>query len=120
MRDKNDIPAIREATGAYCRALLDAILPPVRVAARFNGYAVAVHGSLKRDIDLLAVAWTDDAATADILVQAIRGTICGVLGNCLLVGDPGLKPHGRIAYTLIHPGFAGEIDLSVIPPKEPT
>lgn len=54
--DRNDpAPAIREATGAFCRALLDAILPAIREVARFNGYAVAVHGSLKRDIDLVVV-----------------------------------------------------------------
>jgi hypothetical protein len=114
---KNDIPAIREATGAFCRSILDSILPAVREAAKFKGYAVAVHGSLKRDIDLIAVAWTDQAYPVDDLVRAIQGAIGGVLGNCLLLGEPGQKPHGRIAYTLVHPGFAGEIDLSVIPPR---
>ncbi|HRX37764.1 MAG TPA: hypothetical protein P5337_15335 [Aestuariivirga sp.] len=117
MGGKNDIAAIRVATGAFCQSILSSILPPVREAARFNGYAVAVHGSLSRDIDLIAVAWTEDAQPVDQLVDAVRGAICGVLGNCLLIGEPGQKPHGRIAYTLIHPGFAGEIDLSVIPPR---
>ena len=112
----NDIPAIREATGAFCRSLLDAILPAVREAARFKGYAVAVHGSLKRDIDLIAIAWTDEAVPAAEVVAAVKGAIGGVLGNCITIGEPGQKPHGRIAFTLIHPGFAGEIDLSVIPP----
>lgn len=49
-------------------------------------------------------------------MQAVRGAVAGVLGNCLVLGEVGKKPHGRVAYTLIHPGFAGEIDLSVIPP----
>lgn len=111
-------PAIREATGAFCRAILDAILPAVREVARHNGYAVAVHGSLKRDIDLIAVAWTEQAETAEVLVGAIRGAIGGVLGNCGILGERSQKPHGRIAYTLLHPGFAGEIDLSVIPPAK--
>lgn len=115
---KNEIPAIREATGAFCRSILDAILPAIRTAARHKGYAVAVHGSLKRDIDLIAIAWTDQAIPADELVRAIQGAVGGVLGNCVLMGEPGMKPHGRIAYTLIHPGFAGEIDLSVIPPRD--
>jgi len=117
MGGKNDIAAIRLATGAFCQSILASILPPVREAARFNGYAIAVHGSLSRDIDLIAVAWTAEAQPAAQLVDAVRGAICGVLGNCLLMGEPGQKPHGRIAYTLIHPGFAGEIDLSVIPPR---
>lgn len=113
----NDIPAIREATGAYCRSLLDSVLPAIREAAKFQGYAVAVHGSLKRDIDLIAVAWTETARPPDELVRVIQGAVGGILGNCLRIGEPSIKPHGRIAYTLIHPGFAGEIDLSIIPPQ---
>lgn len=116
MSDKNEIAAIREATGAFCRSLLDAILPPIRQAARFNGYAVAVHGSLKRDIDLIAVAWTETARPETELVKAVCGAVSGVLGNCLVLGEGKDKPHGRRAYTLIHPGFAGEIDLSIVPP----
>jgi hypothetical protein len=120
MGEKNDIPAIREAVGAFCRSLLDSIIEPVRTTARFHGYAVAVHGSLKRDIDLVAIAWTDQAVRPDELVASLMGAISGVLGNCLKISGPSPKPHGRVAYTLVHPGFAGEIDLSVIPPKEPT
>jgi hypothetical protein len=117
---KEHAPAIREATGAFCRSLLDAFLPAAREVARFNGYAVAVHGSLKRDIDLIAVAWTDQAVSPDELVAALRGAIAGCLGNCIVLGDAAEKPHGRIAYTLVHPGFAGEIDLSVIGPRVPS
>jgi hypothetical protein len=109
-------PAIREAQGAFCQSILDSILPAIREAARFQGYAVAVHGSLKRDIDLVAVAWADHACTADELVTVIQGAVGGILGNCLRMSESSKKPHGRVAYTLIHPGFCGEIDLSVIPP----
>lgn len=115
---RNETPAIREATGAFCRSILDAVLPAVREAARFHGYAVGVHGSLKRDIDLIAIAWTDQAVPAEDLVQYIRGAIGGVLGNCLQIGEHSEKPHGRIAYTLVHPGFVGEIDLSVVGPRK--
>lgn len=114
---KDQTPAIREATGAFCRSILDAVLPAIREAARFQGYAVAVHGSLKRDIDLVAIPWTDQAKPVDALVSSIKGAVGGILGNCLTIGEPSQKPHGRVAYTLIHPGFAGEIDLSVIPPR---
>lgn len=116
---KDRTPAIIDATGAFCRSLLDAILPSVRRVARFHGYAVAVHGSLSRDIDLVAVAWTDTASGPAELVQAVRGAIASVAGNCLIHGGiekPTQKPHGRIAYTMIHPGFIGDIDLSIIPP----
>jgi hypothetical protein len=110
-------PAIREAQGAFCRSILDSILPAIREAARFQGYAIAVHGSLKRDIDLVAIAWADHACSPDDLVRVVQGAVGGILGNCLRMSESTQKPHGRIAYTLIHPGFCGEIDLSVIPPK---
>ena len=116
--DSNTIPAIREATGAFCRSILYAILPAVREVARFNGYAVAVHGSLKRESELIAVAWPDQACEPGELINQVRGAVSGILGNCIqLTKPPTQKPHGRIAVTLVHPGFAGEIDLSIIPPK---
>lgn len=115
--DKHANPAIREATGAFNRSILDAVLPAIRTAALFKGYAVAVHGTLKRDIDLIAVAWTEQASPVDDLVHTIKGAVAGVLGNCITIGEPTKKPHGRIAVTLIHPGHVGEIDLSIIPPS---
>lgn len=115
---KNENLAIREATGAFNDSLLQSILPAIRTAAKACGYAVAVHGSLKRDIDLIAVAWTEQADSAEDLVKAVCGAVSGVLGRCHRLGkEPTPKPHGRVAFTLIHPGHIGELDLSVIPPK---
>ncbi|WP_022722861.1 hypothetical protein [Rhodopseudomonas sp. B29] len=115
---KGENQAIREATGAFCRSILDSILPAVRTAARFHGYAVTVHGSLKRDIDLVAIAWTDQAVPAEYLAEVVCGAISGVLGNCIRQSEKLTpKPHGRVACTLIHPGFVGEIDLSIIGPR---
>ena len=116
---KNENHAIREATGAFIAALLDATLPAIREAAKGQGYAVAVHGSLKRDIDLIVVAWTEQAKPAEELVRAIMGAVGGILGSCIMLTALSDKPHGRLACTLVHPGFAGEIDLSVIPPRGP-
>lgn len=116
MGSKNENPAVRAATGAFIESLLEAMLPSIREAARFQGYAVAIHGSLKRDIDLIAVAWTDQAKPAEDLVKAICGAVCGVLGNCFVLTALSEKPHGRLTCTLVHTGFVGEIDLSIIPP----
>ena len=111
--------------GAANRALLDAILPPIRLAARNQGYAVAVHGSLNRDIDLIAVPWTEGAQDADSLVNVICGALTGAVGSGLKHGEWTEKPHGRKARTLMV--YVGEnhmqIDLSVMPTltkKEPT
>ena len=117
--DKHANQAIRDATGAFNRSILEAILPAIREAARFKGYAVAIHGSLKRDIELIAVAWTEQACPPDEIVNSICGAVSGVLGNCVQINKtPTKKPHGRIAVTLIHPGHVGEIDLSIIPPPK--
>lgn len=86
-------------------------------AMRNQGYAVAVHGSRVRDLDLIAVPWTDETphtplAVAEMIADAIPGTV---------IGKPTKKPHGRVAF-VIHPlsplqhGFdRWYIDLSVMP-----
>lgn len=117
MSDKHKNEALRKASGVFCASLLDSILPAIREVARENGYAVAVHGSLKRDIDLVAVPWTDCATPVDELAKDIRGAVRSVLGRCHFLGDPKQKPHGRVAYMLVHMGHAGEIDLSIFPPQ---
>ena|ERR1044071_8613234 len=113
---RNDSPALREATKAFCTSLLSQIIDPMRLAARHHGYAIAVHGSLARDIDLIACPWREhNVSPPDELVKALCGAIGGITGSCLRQSEKTDKPHGRIAYTLIHGGFIGEIDLSVMP-----
>lgn len=84
----------------------------VRSVARNLGYAIAVHGSQRNDLDLLAVPWTDNAAGEQALVSGVKAAVQGTeLGR---VGD---KPHGRRAYTIQCDcgAPASYIDLSVMP-----
>jgi len=115
MRDRTAADDIVQ--GAANRALIDLILPPMRIAAKGVGYAVTVHGSLNRDIDLVAVPWTETAKTMDRLVSALCGAVAAVVGNCHRNGDVEDKPHGRKAQLLLT--YCGEshvtIDLSVMP-----
>lgn len=74
---------------------VDPRLPDFRTIwriARLSGYAVGLHGSMKRDCDLIAVAWMDDAISGPALVAHL----CAQL-NARQVGEFELKPHGRIA-----------------------
>lgn len=85
-----------------------------RNVARKHGYAIGVHGSLARDVDLIAAPWTDDASTARALVEAIAEALPGVIN----VRDHE-KPHGRRGWT-IYPRFMwGQdrwyLDISVMP-----
>lgn len=78
-----------------------------REAAQQLGWAIAIHGSLARDLDMLAVPWTDEASPECELVAAI-----GIAVNGLTTGVPTQKPHGRHAYTIMI-GRGAHIDLSV-------
>jgi len=119
MRDRTEADDIVQ--GAYNRALLDLILPPMRLAAKEAGYAITVHGSLNRDIDLVAAPWREhNVWSMDALVDAICGAIRGVVGRCNKPAEWTEKPHGRRAKTLL--AWCGEntahLDLSVMPTIE--
>ena len=92
-------------------------LAPIIDCAYLSGYTIAVHGSLHRDLDLIAVAWTDEAKTPEELVSSLWH--CAGLK---LAGGWEKKPHGRVAVTLYQDGELAfkPIDLSIIPPQSKT
>ena len=89
----------------YC-----ALYPALAEIARAHGYALTIHGSMWRDFDLTCIPWTDEAAEP----QAVVDAMLEVFAFKCVGGEPSLKPHGRIAYTL---AFFGEwaVDLSFMP-----
>lgn len=99
----------------------NAMMPALRFVARRCGYALAVHGSLKTDIDLVAVPWRDNAVGAEYLAEQIRLTAERIIGTaCTRAVDPNptKKPCGRLAWSFyLQPeGMEGPyIDLSVMP-----
>ena len=94
------------------------ILPGIREAARTLGYAIGAHGSFRRDMDLIAVAWTEQCADKDALARAIHQAACG-LENTEYHWEQ--KPHGRLAtsFPVCFPEWnepnVGHIDLSIAP-----
>lgn len=96
-------------------------LPEIRAAARALGYAVAVHGSARRDFDLIATPWREGAADKDTLVRAIHKAACGFTSQSYSWEQ---KPLGRVAASFPicwpHHSFTegtksmGHIDLSVV------
>lgn len=123
MSDKHRNAALRSATAAFIRELLPSLLVPIREVARNKGYAIAVHGSLANDIDLLAVPWIETADPPSELIAAIQGAVAAVLGTCAILDEskPGDKPHGRLGVTYVLPQTHVYIDLAIMPPlaKEP-
>jgi hypothetical protein len=111
--------------------------------ARSHGYALAIHGTVTADCDVIAVPWTDDASEAETLMQAIMSHIGALDYRGLLNRDCGswagdakidemvkaererngelrgpfdcaLKPHGRKAWNL-YMEHGCKVDLSVMP-----
>lgn len=110
-----DSPTMKRATRAYVECLMDEVLPDLRLTARGCGYALALHGSLARDIDLIAIPWAEQADDPDYLLDRLCGVLSGKLGRALREKAWTDKPHGRRACTIILPGMCPEIDFSVMP-----
>lgn len=77
-----------------------------------NGYALAVHGSLANDFDLIAFPWSHKLTSRRTMLKKITKTFA-----IRIIGRPEKKPFGRLAYT-ISVGF-GEcaLDLSFLEMK---
>lgn len=103
------------------------MITPLRAVAKQHGYALAVHGSLARDIDLVAVPWTVTVSPAAVLAEAIRAEMESITGHMSFwldekdaaPGDydrrnPESKPHGRLGWSIHMAGTGTYVDLSVI------
>lgn len=90
-----------------------------RVAWR-HGYALAIHGSMARDLDLVAIPWTEDADDHDKLIAAFVRFVVAKSGVEIKRLTPTKKPHGRLSYVV--PVSSGSnnhyLDISVMPREE--
>ena len=82
--------------------------------ARDCGYALALHGSMTRDMDVIAVPWIEEATSADRLMRELAAATGGVYTD----KKPSHRPHGRTAWSLVLHNDAGDavyVDVSVMP-----
>lgn len=103
-----------------------------KIVARF-GWAIALHGTMIRDLDLVLIPWTEDADHEDKVIDAIRIFVDGQhvtkvrkknLEEMNSSQKDGLehfaitqKPHGRRAIS-IHIGVSNYyLDISIMPRK---
>ncbi len=96
------------------KAVFYAVLfPSFRAAAIDCGYALALHGSMARDMDLIAVPWTDDAKPVSTLIEKLSDCIGETVWKEYHFKEPTQMPHGRKSFTL---SIMGDyfIDLSVV------
>lgn len=93
------------------------MIDPIRKVARQLGYAIGVHGSLAKDIDLIAAPWTEEAVEAIVLIKAIQHIVkaftAGAWGQFSHDAMPQAKPHGRLAWSINF--WGGFFDISVMP-----
>jgi len=94
-----------------------AFYPILTDIARKYGYALAIHGSVQSDMDLIAVPWMINARPLEELIKAISDyasqTMALMFKDPIILHGPEQKPYGRIAYT-IQVGNSAVIDLSIL------
>lgn len=87
-----------------------ALYPEFAEKFRDHGWALAVHGSLQRDFDLIAVPWVESPTGHEAVIDELK-TIWAI--------DPIIGPksrlHGRTVYTLCFGFGSCFVDLSFMP-----
>lgn len=119
---------VSDEQAAVTKQMADLLIEPLRVAARSLGYALAVHGTLRRDIDLVAIPWIESAADAETLTAFLLSVTNVITGNrAFIINDPDArpsdyvrrnpepKPHGRLGWSIHILKTGTYIDLSVMP-----
>jgi hypothetical protein len=122
-----------EKPASYRVSIYAWMIPRLTEVARECGYALGVHGSMHRDLDLIAAPWTDEALSAEALIEALRLAVDGTIipsgtkggrwdaasGTFVeaIINNPQEKPHGRLAWN-IHLDGGPYLDVSVMPRKD--
>jgi hypothetical protein len=96
------------------------LFPILAEVAQQHGYALAVHGSVSRDFDLVAIPWAKAVADAETLIRAIAAAMSYTMDTAItpdrLMEPPYTehKPHGRRSWAI--PLDCGALlDVSVLP-----
>ena len=100
---------VEEITPNYAPVYAAAIYPKLCGLFQKHGYALAVHGSLARDFDLIAVPWAESISNWEFVLDDIVKQF-----NVRIIGDPETRRYGRVAYTLSVGHGTCSIDLSFL------
>ena len=84
----------------------------LQAIAKSCGYAIALHGSMTKDMDVIAVPWTKRALRAQTMVRRMCEAMDLSFDH---ESNPSKRPHGRRAWSLVFDNGCGYIDLSVMP-----
>ncbi|WP_034256698.1 hypothetical protein [Adhaeribacter aquaticus] len=96
-----------------------------KIALKY-GYNLVLHGSLNRDLDLIAIPWEKDLGDCDVMINEFAEH----LGGEVMQQSEASKhcfPHGRMSY-VVNLNRSGKwnnyqdaqyyLDISVIPPNK--
>jgi len=88
------------------------LYPELAEITRKHGYALAAHGTLARDFDLICIPWVKNPSAPKDVVAEITSNF-----SLKLSGEPNptIKEHGRICYTLILSFGECFLDFSFMP-----
>lgn len=97
-------------------ALYGVLYPVILDAAKDSGYAIALHGSLGRDMDVIAVPWTEEAIPEHELVERVGRALSDHWWIELdeIQRNSIVYPHGRLVWTIVLEGGAF-VDFGVMP-----
>lgn len=89
-----------------------AIYPELAEVFRKHGYALAIHGSLRRDFDLIAVPWIVGVSTPFQVVKEVESEFA-----IKRVGSVVEREHGRLVVSLSIGHGECAVDLSFTPKR---
>ena len=84
-----------EIEKATVRKFYISIIPDVIAVARKSGYAIGVHGSLTRDLDLIGAPWIKRCVKPITLVKRLAKAL-----DAYYNPEGTVRPHGRISYLI--------------------
>jgi len=99
---------------SFTAALYTLAYPEIKTWARKLGYAIAIHGSMIRDFDVIAIPWSEDAVDAETFINSLSKLLSIYADSDEIIHGPERKPHGRLAWT-IPMGTGMVLDVSVMP-----
>lgn len=92
-----------------------AMYPALTEIARQHGYAMAVHGSMARDFDVICIPWIDEPSPPADVVAAMCQDFA-----IRQIGEPETRHHGRMIFTLSVEFGDCFLDLSFMPTMSET
>lgn len=76
----------------------------LKIIAKEFGYNLVLHGSMSRDMDLIAIPWEEEVGDVDKMIQIFADLLGGAIldkgkGHEVFVKQ-NKKPHGRTVYII--------------------